>query len=508
MRLFEESRNSFARGGDKRPAADDRRGSSNGAVAQQAVIIGGGPAGLTAAYEFSKLCPNDHVIVLEAGSQVGGIARTEVYKGFRFDIGGHRFFTKVSEVDALWHEVGGDDFVMRPRLSRIHYRDRFYSYPLKIGNALGNMGVYESVRIGLSYLKWKVRPHPVEDNLQEWVVNRFGGRLFQHFFRTYTEKVWGIPCTEIQADWAAQRIKNLSLRKAVINAVTGGNDTASLIEEFKYPRLGPGMMWESFRDRIIENGHEVRLNAPVERLHHDGTRVTHVDVSCGEEGASEIVAGDQFISSMPLRELIHAMDPPAPEAVRAAADQLKYRDFLIVILILDDPDPFPDNWIYVHSPDVRVGRIQNFRAWSPDMVPDATKASIGMEYFCDVGSDLWEMSRDELVAFAAKELERLGLAKAGSTVDGTVIRQPKAYPVYDGVYRAALDTIREWLEQFENLQVVGRNGMHRYNNQDHSMLTAMLAVRNILGERHDLWEVNVERSYHEEFQIAPKAVAA
>ncbi len=358
----------------------EENNSLTGRLTNQAVVIGGGPAGLTAAYELGKFCPTHHVIVLEASNQVGGIARTEVYKGFRFDIGGHRFFTKVSEVDALWHEVGGDDFVVRPRLSRIYYRDQFYSYPLKVGNALSNMGIYESVRIGLSYIKWKVRPHPLEENLQQWVVNRFGGRLFQHFFRTYTEKVWGIPCTEIQADWAAQRIQNLSLRKALVNAVTGGTDTASLIEQFKYPRLGPGMMWESFRDRIVEQGHEVRTNALVERIHHEGSKITHLDVRQGDDEETERVKGSTFISSMPLRELVHAMSPPAPSDVRAAADQLRYRDFLIVILILDDPDPFPDNWIYVHSPDVRVGRIQNFRAWSQDMVPDATKASIGMEY--------------------------------------------------------------------------------------------------------------------------------
>ncbi|MEZ5737642.1 MAG: NAD(P)/FAD-dependent oxidoreductase [Novosphingobium sp.] len=477
------------------------------------VIIGGGPAGLTAAYELCKQSARHNPIVLEASDKMGGIARTETYKGFRFDIGGHRFFTKVGEVDALWHEICGADFLLRPRLSRIYYRGKYFAYPLKIGNALWNMGIYETVRIALSYLKWKVRPFQNERNLQQWVINRFGGRLFQHFFRTYTEKVWGLRCHEISADWAAQRIQNLSLSKAVINALGGANNTASLIERFHYPRLGPGMMWEHCRDRILEAGGDVRTGATVTRLHHERGRVSSVAVEDGE-GTRRRLTGDSFISSMALRELVHAMDPPAPQHVREAADELKYRDFVIVTLILDHADPFPDNWIYVHSPDVQVGRIQNFRAWSEEMVPTRDRASIGMEYFCDIGSELWDMDDADLIALATQELAQLKLAPAGSVIDGTVIRQPKAYPVYDDGYRKAVNTIREWLDGFDNLQVVGRNGMHRYNNQDHSMLTAMLAARNVLGEAHDLWEVNVERSYHEEFQVeksarpAPKAAMA
>ena len=467
------------------------------------VIIGGGPAGLTAAYELGKLNPALKVTVLEGSNQVGGIARTEEYKGYRFDIGGHRFFTKVKEVDDLWHEVCGEEFLLRPRMSRIYYRSKFYDYPLRPFNALRTIGAYETVRIALSYVKWQVRPHPIEENFEQWVMNRFGGRLFQHFFRTYTEKVWGIPCAEIRADWAEQRIKNLSLKKAVLSAFTAKNDSTSLIEEFRYPRLGPGMMWEMFRDRIVERGHTVRMNSEVVRILNDGKKVSAVEVR--ENGKAHpstcVVEGGEFISSMPLRDLVRAMDPSAPESVKKAAEHLKYRDFLIVVLILDHADPFADNWIYVHSPEQRVGRIQNFRAWSPDLVPDAGKSSIGMEYFCDTGSELWDSDDAHLIALATKELEELGLARPGSVVDGTVIRQEKAYPVYDRDYRAALAEIRAWIEGFENLQVVGRNGMHRYNNQDHSMLTAMLAARNILGESHDLWDVNVERSYHEEFQV-------
>jgi protoporphyrinogen oxidase len=473
-------------------------GSRSSRAGDTVAIIGAGPAGLTAAYELGKLSPDHKAIVLEESNDVGGIARTEVYKGFRFDIGGHRFFTKVKEVDDLWHEVCTEDFLLRPRMSRIYYRGKFYAYPLQPLNALRNIGAYETVRIALSYLKWRVLPHPLEENFEQWVMNRFGGRLFQHFFRTYTEKVWGIPCAEIRADWAEQRIRNLSLQGAVMDRLRKSNNT-SLIEEFHYPRLGPGMMWEKFRDRVQDRGDEVRMNSRVVRIKNSGSKVDSIEVQNGKSTYS--LEADHFISSMPLRELVQVMDPPAPATVRKAAERLKYRDFLIVVLILDHAEPFADNWIYVHSPEQRVGRIQNFRAWSPDLVPEEGKSSIGMEYFCDVGSALWDMAEADLIDMAKAELAQLGLAPAESVVDGTVIRQEKAYPVYDRDYRAALEEIRSWLDGFSNFQVVGRNGMHRYNNQDHSMLTAMLAVRNILGEKHDLWDVNVERSYHEEFQV-------
>ena len=463
-------------------------------------IIGGGPAGLTAAYSLLKYSNNHHPIVFEASNKVGGIARTEEYKGYRFDIGGHRFFTKVKPVEKLWYEVLTEDFLKRPRQSRIFYNGKFYSYPLKVFNALSNIGVYESFRILLSYAKWKFRPYAEEDNFQQWVTNRFGNRLFMHFFKSYTEKVWGMPCTDIRADWAAQRIKNLSLRKAVMNALTGANDTTSLIEEFDYPRLGPGMMWEAFRDAVNKKGGEVRMNAEVHRIIRDGQYVKAVEVMQTDDpqhGTYRIEA-DQFISSMPITALVLNMVPPAPAAIQEAARKLRYRDFLIVTLIIDGKDLFSDNWIYIHSPDVQVGRIQNFRSWSEAMVPDPTKASIGMEYFCQEGDDLWVKSREELIEQATRELEFLGLAMPGQVVDGTIIRQPKAYPVYDEDYQEALDMIRGWLAEIPNLQVVGRNGMHRYNNQDHSMMTAMLAADNILGGSNDLWAVNVDKEYHEE----------
>ena len=469
------------------------------------VIIGGGPAGLTAAYELQKLSDHHKPVVFEGSDLVGGIARTESHKGYRFDIGGHRFFTKVPEVEAMWHEVLGKDFITRPRQSRIYYRGRYFDYPLKIFNALTNIGPYETMRIIVSYLKWQVRPNKTEDSFEEWVINRFGGRLYMHFFRSYTEKVWGINPKEIRADWAAQRIKNLSLFKALWNALSGANDTTSLIEEFQYPRLGPGMMWEKTQELIDQRGGEVHLRSEVTKVYRDGNRVTAIDVrrwsESGEDLGTERVEGDHFINSMALRDLIHAFDPPPPPEVVAAADRLKYRDFLIVTLVLDQADPFPDNWIYIHSPQVKVGRIQNFSAWSPEMVPDPNTASIGMEYFCQKGDGLWTSSDAELRDLAGRELEELGLSKREHVIDAAIIRQPKAYPVYDGEYQEALETLRAWINTLENFQTVGRNGLHRYNNQDHSMLSAMFAAQNILGADHDLWSVNVERSYHEEFEL-------
>lgn len=491
--------------------------------AQGTLVVGGGPAGLTAAYELLKHDPEAAPLVLEATDKVGGIARTEEYKGYRFDIGGHRFFTKVKEVEALWHEVMGEDFIDVPRQSRIYYQGKFYDYPLSMGNTLKNLGPYESARILLSYLKWKVKPSQEEENFEQWVSNRFGGRLFWHFFRTYTEKVWGIPCTEIRADWAAQRIKDLSLKKAVFDAITGKSDTTSLIKTFKYPPLGPGQMWERFAERIEERGGEVRMRTRVHRFRREGNRVvaaelrSHTDhadhprdrdaASDREEGTTYWLDVEDVISTMPLTALVRAFDPPAPDTVLAAADGLNYRDFLIVTLILDQKDPFPDNWIYIHSPEVKVGRIQNFRSWSEAMVPHPDHASIGMEYFCHRGDGLWTSTDEELIALATRELGELNLSQADRVIDGTVIRQPKAYPVYDADYKKHVDTIEAWVRTLENLHTVGRNGMHRYNNQDHSMLSAMHAARNVLGGTYDPWNINVERSYHEEFVVKDKASA-
>lgn len=475
-----------------------------------AAVIGAGPAGLTAAYELQRRSDDYRPILFDAGKIVGGISRTETHNGYRFDIGGHRFFTKVEEVEQMWHEVLGDDFITVPRLSRIFYRGKFFDYPLKIFNALKNIGIYETFRIIISYAKWKLRPYPVEKTFEQWVINRFGGRLYMHFFRSYTEKVWGIDPKLISADWAAQRIKNMSLVTAVWNAMTGSNDTASLIEEFQYPRLGPGMMWERCTELVKEKGGEVHMNTKVVQVNRDGNRITSIDLKTWDidaDGAADATSktsrleADEFVNTMAMRDLIQCIQPPPPQTVIDAADLLKYRDFMIVTLVLNEKDPFPDNWIYIHSQDIRCGRIQNFRAWSAEMLPDQNTASIGMEYFCQAGDGLWTMDEGALVELASRELEELGLASADSVIDSAIIRQPKAYPVYDENYQEALAVIREWIEGLENFQTVGRNGLHRYNNQDHSMLSAMLAARNILGEDHNVWDVNVERSYHEEFQL-------
>ncbi|MFB0546299.1 MAG: NAD(P)/FAD-dependent oxidoreductase [Anaerolineae bacterium] len=458
------------------------------------VIIGAGPAGLTAAYELARR--GIRPTVLEQADKVGGLARTETYKGYRFDIGGHRFYTKVEEVQRLWQEVLGEDFLKVPRLSRIYYQGRFFNYPLDFFNALSNLGIVESLLILLSYFKARLWPYREEETFQQWMINRFGQRLFKTFFQTYTEKVWGIPCHMIQADWAAQRIRGLSLMAAVSNALFGTNRAKTLINEFYYPVLGPGMMWQRFREIVESQGGQIHLNTEVIRLRREGRRIKSI-IAQHDEKKIEI-SGEHFISSMPLTELIARLDPPPPTDVVRAARKLNYRAFIIVGLIVDRADLFPDNWIYVHSPEVKVGRIQKFKNWSPAMVPDPQKTSLGMEYFCTEGDDTWTMSDAELIELATGELASLGLADASEVVDGVVFRQPGAYPLYDRDYRKHVEVIQRFLATMDNLQTIGRNGMHRYNNQDHSMLTGMLAVRNLLGEDHDLWSVNTERSYYEE----------
>jgi protoporphyrinogen oxidase len=467
------------------------------------VIIGAGPAGLTAAYELSK--QGVHATILEKDDVVGGISRTAIYKGYLFDIGGHRFFTKVAAVDRIWHEILDDDeFLTRPRLSRIYYNKKFFPYPLQAVASLRGLGLINSIQILLSYLWAQVYPSKEEKSFEQWVSNRFGKRLYNTFFKTYTEKVWGIPCTEITADWAAQRIKGLSLYSAVKDALIKtspagkGEVIKTLINEFQYPKRGPGMMWERAAGIVQERGHTLRMETCVDAVHLDGDKVTAVDVRDAEGGRR--LEGTHFISSMPIRELLEIMSPRIPDEIREAGDSLNYRDFLTVALIIDKEDLIPDNWIYIHDPDVMVGRIQNFKNWSPFMVPDSSKTCLGLEYFCFEGDGLWTMANDELVELGRRELDLLGLAKAGDVLDGTVVRMPKAYPIYDPEYGEALLKIRGFLDPIGNLQLVGRNGMHRYNNQDHSMLTAMLAARNILGSHYNLWNVNIDDEYHEEKQ--------
>jgi protoporphyrinogen oxidase len=465
------------------------------------VIVGAGPAGLTAAYELTKRGVKP--LLLEKSAHIGGLARTEIYKGYRFDIGGHRFFTKVGEVERLWHEMLGEDFISVPRLSRIYYAGKFFQYPLEIFNALANLGFLESFLILLSYCVSRIRPYPREETFEEWVSNRFGRRLYRTFFKTYTEKVWGIPCNQIRADWAAQRIKGMSLMSAVKNAIFAGRgrQPKSLIKKFHYPILGPGMMWERFKEVIESQGGEIRFNSRVVRINREGRLIKSI-ISRNPEGMSEVSA-EHYISSMPVTQLIARLDPPPPTDVLTAARELSYRDFILVGLIINRKNLFPDNWIYIHSPEVKVGRIQNFKNWSMGMVPDPDKTSLGLEYFCNQDDETWMKPDSELIAFATRELAFLGLAKEDEVMDGVVVRQPKAYPVYDSQYRKCLRIIQAFLGTLDNLQTIGRNGMFRYNNQDHSMLTSMLAVRNLFGEDHDLWNVNTDRSYYEEFSAGP-----
>jgi protoporphyrinogen oxidase len=461
-----------------------------------AVIIGAGPAGLTAALELSR-----HGIrarVLEADKQVGGLARTVNHKGYLFDIGGHRFFSQWEEVNQLWHDILGEKFLARRRLSRIYYRKKFFLYPLVARDALLGLGLIESARVLASYLHWWLFPAPQEDNLEEWICNRFGKRLYEIFFKTYTEKVWGVPCTSIRAEWAAQRIRGLSLGAAIRGVVLPSKrpKAKTLIDRFHYPERGPGQMWETLAERLARAEYPVLRERTVTRICHSGGGVAHV-VTSGPHG-EETFEGTDFISSMPIRDLINALDPQPPEAIRRAANNLRYRDFLIVSLIIDRKDVVPDNWIYVHEPSVRVGRIQNFKNWSPAMVPDPNKTCLGMEYFVFENDDLWSSPDERLLQLARREIAELGLAQAEEIQDGVVVRTQKAYPMYDAGWADQVGQIREYIDNnLRNLQLIGRNGMHKYNNQDHSMMTALYAARNLCGASHDLWAINTEPDYQE-----------
>ncbi len=475
--------------------------------------MGAGPAGLTAAYELMK---HDVPVTLVERDprQVGGLAKTVERNGYRFDIGGHRFFSKNQEVEDLWTEILGDEMLTRGRLSRIYYRGRFFAYPIKAVNALWNLGPVEAARCLASY-GW-ARVHPVKDpkTLEDWVRNQFGWRLFSIFFKTYTEKVWGISTRELSADWAAQRIKSLDLwvvlRTALLphsKAKGRGEIVTTLIDRFRYPRRGPGQMWERVAEIAEEHGHPVLLGRSVSAISHDRGAVTSVTTT-DASGHSETFRGSHFISSIPIRELVARLDPPAPATVRQAAESLGYRDFISIALMIDRADVFPDNWIYIHDPRVRVGRIQNFKNWSPDMVPDQSKTCLGLEYFCFEGDGLWTTKDSDLIELAKDELERLGICTATEVFDGVVVRQLKAYPVYDDGYQAHVNVIREYVARaLPNLYLAGRNGMHKYNNQDHSMMTALLVARKIAtGSTLDPWKVNADAVYHEDIRVDERDV--
>lgn len=463
-------------------------------------IIGAGPAGLTAAYLLGKA--NQDVTVFEKDPQyVGGISRTETYKGYSFDIGGHRFFSKSKEVEDFWTEILSDEMLERPRSSRIYYNHKFFAYPLAAFEALRKLGIIQSTLCVLSYLKAKAFPIKDPKNFEDWVTNQFGKRLFNIFFKTYTEKVWGIPCNEISADWAAQRIKGLSLSSAIWNAVfkpkaSGGKDKVikTLIDSFRYPKKGPGMMWERCVEKSKALGVKIEMNTGVKEIYFFNNQWA-VKTNAG----NSLEGFDYVLSSAPMRELIASVHPKFPEKAFNASQQLSYRDFITVVLICKDEDAFSDNWIYIHDPNVKVGRIQNFKSWSPYMVPDSNMACYGLEYFCFEGDGLWTSTNEDLINLGKKEIEQIGLTTGANVVDGYVVRQPKAYPVYDHSYKQNVDAVREALKDYKGLYLVGRNGMHKYNNQDHSMMTAMLAAKNIIAgnELYDLWNVNEDAEYHE-----------
>ena len=481
-------------------------------------IIGAGPAGLTAAYLLTQ--QGYKVTVIEKDERyVGGISRTVEHEGFRFDIGGHRFFSKSKEVVDLWNEILPDDFIQRPRMSRIYYEGKFYSYPLRAFEALFNLGIWRSSLCMASYAWAKAFPNKTVRSFEDWTVNQFGHKLYSIFFKTYTEKVWGMPCDEMSADWAAQRIKGLSLGAAVLDGLkrslglnkkpNDGMETKTLLETFRYPRQGPGMMWEAARDKVVAGGNHVLMGHSFKQLTQDqGTGRWKMQASKAD-GSIVTIDAAHVISSAPMRELAARIHPLPASFGEASA--LRYRDFLTVALMIRSEDLFPDNWIYIHDSKVQVGRVQNFRSWSPEMVPDPSLACVGLEYFCFEGDGLWASSDADLVALATKELAQLGLTKAEDVVGGAVVRQEKAYPVYDDDYAANVETMRAELEsRYPTLHMVGRNGMHRYNNQDHAMMTAMLTVRNIVaGERvYDIWGVNEDAEYHESGSEGEQAALA
>jgi protoporphyrinogen oxidase len=472
----------------------------------KAVIVGAGPAGLTAAYELSK--QRASVVVLENDPEyVGGISRTVNYKGFHFDIGGHRFFSKSREVEDLWTEICGPDMLHRPRSSRIYYRGKFYTYPLKPFEALSKLGLVESMLCMMSFAKARLHPIQSPKTFEDWVSNQFGERLFRIFFKTYTEKVWGMSCREISADWAAQRIKGLSLGSAIKHAILPKRKpkdrtqvVKTLIDTFRYPRKGPGMMWERCAQKVRGLGGVVALDRKVVGCRFDSGTSLWTVTARSSSGEIEEYRGEHLISSMPIRELIAHMEPSLPEAAMQAAQSLRYRDFLTVGLIVHDRGRFTDNWIYIHDPGVQVGRVQNYKSWSPEMVPDADYCSYGLEYFCFEGDGLWTSADSALIELAKREIQQVNLAASADVVDGFVIRQPKAYPVYDDSYQQNVDTVRRAIEEhWPTLHLVGRNGMHKYNNQDHAMMTAILTAKNILAgkRKYDVWAVNQDAEYHE-----------
>lgn len=463
------------------------------------IIMGAGPAGLSAGYQLSKNFFD--VEIYESDNQVGGISKTIQYKGYYFDLGGHRFFTKMNDVNNLWNEILGQEFRKTPRLSRIYYKNNYFNYPVTPANALLGLGILETILIISSYVWIKIFPYKCEDTFEQWVSNRFGKKLYTIFFKTYTEKVWGIPCSTILSEWSAQRIKGLSLVSTIKNAFFKKNRSKikTLIDQFDYPTYGPGMMYSTMKDKIEEQGNKVHVNSRVTSVNVEGDIVKSIEISNPNDGKT-LVHGDNFISSIPLTELVKIISPQPDKEVLDAAKQLSYRSIITVDIIVKQKQLFPDNWIYIHSPEVKLGRIQNFKNWSNYMVPDPEKTSLGLEYFCTENDELWNMSDQELFHLASSEVEKIKICKSDDIIDYCIVKVPKAYPVYDLNYKQYISVIEKFIKEFKNLQLVGRYGLFKYNNMDHSISTGLYAANNIEAGAYlyDTWSVNTDEEYHEE----------
>lgn len=465
------------------------------------LILGAGPAGLGAAYELAR----HHVrcALLEKHTMVGGLARTLTYEGYRFDVGPHRFFTKNDTVNRFWHKVLGADFIRVPRLTRIYYLDRFFYYPLKPFNALLGLGVGRSVAAFASYLHARIFLRGREARtFEEWIVGRFGRRLYEAFFKTYTEKVWGIPCSQIGAEWAAQRIRGLNLWQAVKNAFFGNSGKVkTLTDYFHYPRRGAGMLYDKMADYIRAAGNPIQLGTGVEAILRKGDRVTAIRCAGGRQ--FDVDPGDHVLSSIPLTEFVAKLTPAAPPEVLEAAARMKYRDHITINLLYQGDNPFPDNWIYVHSARVQMARLTNYANFSPDMVPAPGCHGLGVEYFCFREDAIWQKSDDDLIKLAIEELTLMRLIKPENVRGGFVIRELDSYPAYYAGFQPYYETIKRYVRSLTNVQMIGRGGMFKYNNQDHAVLSGLLAARNLVGERHDLWEINAEDEYLEEPATKP-----
>ncbi|HTL48920.1 MAG TPA: NAD(P)/FAD-dependent oxidoreductase [Verrucomicrobiae bacterium] len=459
----------------------------------KALILGAGPAGLSAAHELSNHGVSCHVV--DRHTQVGGLCRTLDFEGYRFDIGGHRFLSRSVEVNDLWKNVLGQELLTKSRKSRIYFRGQFYDYPLHPWKTLQKLGPVEAARCIASYLGAQLSGGTDSGSFENWMIRRFGRRLYENFFKSYTEKVWGIPCSRLSSDWAAQRIQELSLQKAIHQAFFSDRERKikTLSDRFYYPRLGPGQFCERLK-AICETKHvNFHLEREIAEVQTQGRRVRSVISASG--GRKENHEADYFLSSIPLPVLVEKLSPRPPKEILEAAASLSFRSFISVNLIFNSPDLFDDHWIYVHSPDVKAGRVQNYKNWSREMVPDDQTTSLGVEYFVFEGDELWNKSDEALIRFAADELAVLGLADKSRLVKGFVAKIPKAYPVYGPGYKNSVRILRDYLAGFENLQVMGRAGLFRYNNSDHAILTGLFAARNVLGEGHDLWTVDPDRHF-------------